>query len=664
MTTDRPSMVLHVGAPKCGSSALQTALSRQPVLRAPDGTRFRYVVADTRGTGRSGGDPVILTGTALRLVARARAAGYAVTPSIPADPGEAGAYWAALRQACDKVRSRGAVPILSHESWFSRSVDFRRHMLAGMDKPADVVGFVRPPLEWVNSAWWQWGIWGRAEMDRWLDRITSAPGLAQAFEDWAAEPAANLRLLPSKANVIAGFANLYGLPLDTSVRANTRSSAALTGFLVRNRRFRVSPHAPGVEFIVARWCDLPKGPQLWAFDDATVERILPELDQQARRLLALAEDGNGFEADPSWTDQAGSVPQTGRSVLDDTEELALLAAAVRDGAHRASEVARIACPALPEPLATTAPVDRHDLVVARALEALIAADKAARSRQNPLHRVPLRLLPAGLRRLARKSDADSIQVGTKVEVLKGAISSSVPAVPPTAPAEARLPVDLVLLVGAPGSGVDDLAELLERMGIADRRLAPSDLVTSSTADAIREPLGAASDGGAARPVAVLSADGAELAEVARSGALDRFVRTYAWHIQWTDPILGAAALLAHRRGGPAGRSQQAKGAQDIFTVTLPELGRALTDYQARGARDALVLAGLRMGVSRIDSDQLFRHPFALANGIRETLRPGEKGTAAQAPRWRPRMDPRIEFWAGLLRDMIRDQLLLGEGPPT
>ncbi|MBP0484492.1 hypothetical protein [Sagittula salina] len=40
-----PRILLHVSAPKCGSSALQTALSASPVLRGSDGSRIAYLAA-------------------------------------------------------------------------------------------------------------------------------------------------------------------------------------------------------------------------------------------------------------------------------------------------------------------------------------------------------------------------------------------------------------------------------------------------------------------------------------------------------------------------------------------------------------------------------------------------------------------------------------------
>ena len=49
--------ILHVGAPKCGSSALQTALSAHPALTGADGRRHVYLAARISGV-ISDGEPV------------------------------------------------------------------------------------------------------------------------------------------------------------------------------------------------------------------------------------------------------------------------------------------------------------------------------------------------------------------------------------------------------------------------------------------------------------------------------------------------------------------------------------------------------------------------------------------------------------------------------
>jgi hypothetical protein len=47
-------VILHIGASKCGSSALQTMFTEHPVLERRDGTRVAYAAVDGQGSVRHG----------------------------------------------------------------------------------------------------------------------------------------------------------------------------------------------------------------------------------------------------------------------------------------------------------------------------------------------------------------------------------------------------------------------------------------------------------------------------------------------------------------------------------------------------------------------------------------------------------------------------------
>jgi hypothetical protein len=64
-------VVLHIGGGKCGSSAIQTALTRQPVLSKEDGGRVGYGFIDNSGR--------LFHGAQINTVRNAR--GYHASPS-------------------------------------------------------------------------------------------------------------------------------------------------------------------------------------------------------------------------------------------------------------------------------------------------------------------------------------------------------------------------------------------------------------------------------------------------------------------------------------------------------------------------------------------------------------------------------------------------------
>jgi len=144
--------ILHIGAGKCGSSSLQSSLSRTgKQLCTSDNIHFEYVaIRDNGEIFRSEDIQLYLQNT-----------GY---PSISS--------FDITSQSIDKVgislaasqlnviAEQDVNPVLSCEGWTSRATMFQeQQILEKLGLQPSVIMFVRPPLDWINSAWWQWGAW-------------------------------------------------------------------------------------------------------------------------------------------------------------------------------------------------------------------------------------------------------------------------------------------------------------------------------------------------------------------------------------------------------------------------------------------------------------------------------------------------------------------------
>lgn len=368
--------VLHVGAPKCGSSALQRALSLQPELTGACGRRFAYIAARA-----SGGHFRPVTGAGLSAMARRSVHGYANWPNQApgADPDR---YWGDLAQGLRAQHRRGVVPVLSSEGWISHAGAAAGLIrAAGLERVA-AQAFVRPPLDWLNAAYWQWAIWTIGlyhprQTQRWLERARFDPGPQLAA--WARVPGVSLHVDSARGDVVAGFAARYGLPLTAGAKVNVAPPPALTGFFLRHRRFRPTAHDSAVEFVVQRWCRFPPGDKLWAFLPRFVNEVWPRLQEDAARLLdALPPDvAQRLSAEPGWTSVAPYGPRmkAGPTDLDSPEGLAALCAGLDDGLARvAGALRRAAPPPGPVPGAAAA-LEDWDRAIAARLDALIKADR-------------------------------------------------------------------------------------------------------------------------------------------------------------------------------------------------------------------------------------------------------------------------------------------------
>lgn len=378
-TTPGPKVqvLLHIGAPKCGSSALQRALSVQPVLRGADGRRHVYMAA--RATEGGGLAPV--TGRRLAAMMRHSVHGYLSWPNVTRQDDQP-AYWAQVGAGIAAQARAGRVPILSSEGWVAHADQAPALAAAAGLETLDAVAYVRPPLDWLNAAYWQWHIWHTGffhnrQVARWLERARYDIGPHVAA--WATAPNVRLAVDSARTDVVAGFATRYGLPLQAGTKVNSAPPPALTGFFLRNRRFRPTPHDSAAEFVVQRWCQFAPSDKLWAFLPSFAQEVWPRLQEDVARMMEALppETAERLLAEPGWTslDPYWARMKAGPTRLDDPEALADLYDGLTEGARAAGagsgagsgDVSR----AKP---AASAPVAEWDAVIAAQLDRLLAAD--------------------------------------------------------------------------------------------------------------------------------------------------------------------------------------------------------------------------------------------------------------------------------------------------
>lgn len=377
----RPHMILHIGAPKCGSSALQTALSLTPDLRSADGQRYRYTAAKW-----GAGTWWVLEGNTLVEGARLSPYGYASWPNLGPQH-DSNTIFAAIHQVLAKGRRRGHIPILSNEGWINHAPAFAAALAEWGNPPVDVVAFLRPPVDWVNAAFWQWGVWHQPDLDKWIARSNMHYSFADDLKAWATIPNLRLTVRSQKPNVVAKFAGFYDLPLEPEYQTNMASPAILTGVLLRNRTFRPTGHEGAIEFLVQRWCPPVPGRKLWAVLSRHVLALRPvrlKAIETLRQTLSL-EDQEDLFADPRWTRE---VPYhedilEGISQLDDPELFAPLYHALCAGVTAAAQAAGKPVPPLPPCPPDNADIATWDGAICTLLEMLKQMDACVRQNTIP-----------------------------------------------------------------------------------------------------------------------------------------------------------------------------------------------------------------------------------------------------------------------------------------
>ena len=372
--SETPTIVLHVGAPACGAHALQRALSTTPELTTGDGTRLSYAALRP-------GSQAVLSGKALRRTAAREVSGRLDWSGTEAP-----------LAPLDRLRRKrgGAVPLVSEPGWISHAESFAEALpdwfAADSGAPIGICALVRPPLDWLNAAYWEWGIWSGRGFGSWQAQTGMPYTLGSALARWAALPNTRLALALAEEDPLPAAEALLGTDLPRPAQGTPGAlPPAFLGFLMRNRRYRADAQDRTAEEVFRRWCHVAGAPRPWA----VLPRHLGPLREATRadldRLLPLLPKAD--RTDPRW--QLSEDPYhaeliRGRSPLDDPEELAALYRALVRGVGTAAEAAGKPVPPLQPVLATRASAHSWDVALARALEHLIALDAGLRRRRLSL----------------------------------------------------------------------------------------------------------------------------------------------------------------------------------------------------------------------------------------------------------------------------------------
>lgn len=285
-------ITLHVGAGKCGSTAIQDALTRRAVIPLAAGGQANYTVIDKDGRVEAG-DQV----TPRRNGMSRRSADHAVLVGLGAGPFDN------LRRALSAVEN----PVISSESYLSGS-EPGRAFLARLGMPVHVVVYVRPQVDYINSAYWQWDAWTGKTPREWIRHRIKRSLWHNKISQWAAMPevqTVTVRLLPR--DVVADFLGVLGAsPTNDPIasRSNQSLPGAVLRFLQRHPDLRERYHE---ELI----CVLPKllegrdlGPVPWLVTPEMAQRIVRDTRGDNERLIEMLDPASAeaMRADRRWWD--------------------------------------------------------------------------------------------------------------------------------------------------------------------------------------------------------------------------------------------------------------------------------------------------------------------------------------------------------------------------
>ncbi|MGB0085647.1 MAG: hypothetical protein WBP94_09790, partial [Rhodomicrobiaceae bacterium] len=290
-----------VGAGKCGSSSLQSALSLRPVFASFDASaRYEYACIVPEYTGLLRGEMLI------RGAAQMSPAGYCCSSAAKRWAGDEN-FLARLNEDFIKMAKANVIPILSWEEWLYDASAFADHtILRRLGLSAKIVVFVRPQVPWINSAWWQWGAWSGQEFDDWLEIWAKEVTLwADLIRSWQSVPGVRtVEVYAATRDVVAAFFRSIGAPAPDVEVSNKSLDADLVRFFQRNREFRPNEHASEIDFVLQR-CLAPSPKETpWVIPWTKVAELTEYFRPSNEDLLSLVSPSERafIENDPQWWD--------------------------------------------------------------------------------------------------------------------------------------------------------------------------------------------------------------------------------------------------------------------------------------------------------------------------------------------------------------------------
>jgi len=319
-------ILLHVGMGKCGSSALQSYLSSLDFERATDG-RCLYVALYNDGQLKWGEE---LIGDAATSVY-----GYRSSQTRSLKSAFDGEQRNSMRDKLLELGEKYDNLVFSNEGWGEIPGKIAEDCLFADEAfHVSVMLYIRPQIEWLNSAWWQWGAWTKAPMQKWVNRKLASASWLTLLQQWAAKPwvkKVDVRLVDG--DVVSDFLDYLGYKIPPQPRSNKGLPGSVLRIFQRNRQLRPGPHDSAIEFALSRHLQLEDASTPWILFPWQIKKFIEYYRQENEQLVhylpvnqrqKMLEDARWWSAE-TYSDRKHSSPLPNRLNIDELEQLAVAA---------------------------------------------------------------------------------------------------------------------------------------------------------------------------------------------------------------------------------------------------------------------------------------------------------------------------------------------------
>ena len=297
---------IHIGLDKCGSSTLQRFFSENAHFHNSQNKSLEYKCLTKNG---------VLNGNQIKIKSREQTRGYLSSVGLNT------LQKFSKKDFNDfKLKNNDDIDLIySCEGWYRALkegdlfLDLCTSLEGSIKRELFFIIFLRSPVLWINSAWWQWGAWENNTLDdfeSWLETNTLNCCWYKYFSKFKKLPNKyKLIIKPLTKNLISDVQNI--LNINRSYKSpnivNKSLPIEVLKFYIENPIFRPSGHENKFDYVFSNLIsksNIESYEVPWILSDEHVRFIINNTRKSSNKLLKLMEleDQKYILNDPSWWD--------------------------------------------------------------------------------------------------------------------------------------------------------------------------------------------------------------------------------------------------------------------------------------------------------------------------------------------------------------------------
>lgn len=295
---------IHIGVDKCGSSSLQQFLSNNIELKSFSNRSLDYYCITNNG---------ILKTKELKRISKELSDGYISSLGLSKIKEFNNDQFNALKLENSKNKND---LIYSCEGWYRALKDKElflklcNSLEGNINRELNFIAYIRSPVMWINSAWWQWGAWqnnNNYEFEKWLENSILNVRWSRYFSKFKSEyKKYKFIIKPLKEDIILDFLKILDIQNKVQLNQNINKGLPIEilKFYISNPKFKVI-HENKYDHLLL---NIMKNNNIkfrktpWILNKDSIRIILNKTKESNKKILEILNENDRkyLLNDPSW----------------------------------------------------------------------------------------------------------------------------------------------------------------------------------------------------------------------------------------------------------------------------------------------------------------------------------------------------------------------------